>query len=339
MLSRNITSALSATGERKMNTVDVSIIIVNWNTKELLRNCISSIYDNAGSFNFEIIVVDNASSDGSVDMISSEFPQAELIRNIENRGFAAANNQGMLTSKGRYVLLLNSDTVILHDCIDKAVAFADSQKQASVVGCRVLNPDKTLQPTCFMFPSIPNMLLSSTYLYKLFPHNRFFGREQMTWWNRDDVRQVDVVTGCFMLVRREAIEQVGVMDERFFMYGEETDWCYRFKQAGWKVMFTPDCEIIHLGGQSTRNLRAETLIQLRVGILKFINKHHGRLKHKVACFFTILFFAVRLPVWFIVSTFGPEYKKQALVKLRAYVNGIRQIFFNPADSPLKKVTL
>ena len=223
-----------------MNQVDVSIVIVNWNTKKLLYDCLTSVYATTKEVSFEVIVIDNASRDGSVEMIKSDFPKVELIANTENRGFAAANNQGISIAVGRYILFLNSDTIVLSNAIDKVVAFTDLHEDAAVVGCRVLNPDVTLQPTCFMFPSILNMILSVSYLYKLFPGNRFFGRERMTWWSRDDERLVDVVTGCFMLVRHRAIEDVGIMDERFFMYGEETDWCYRFKQAGWKVMFTPE---------------------------------------------------------------------------------------------------
>lgn len=317
-----------------MNYPDVSIIIVNWNTKKLLRDCILSIYENTGGLNFEIIVVDNGSSDGSAEMVGREFAGVKLIANTENRGFASANNQAIAVAKSKYLLLLNSDTLILSCAIENAVAFADSHKKAAVVGCRVLNPDRTLQPTCFMFPSITNMLLSCSYLYKLFPRSRFFGREKMTWWNRNYDSPVDVVTGCFMLVRRRAVLEVGMMDESFFMYGEETDWCYRFRQAGWEVMFTANCEIIHYGGQSSQNIKGQTLIQLRLSILEFIKKHHGRLKHKIACLFTILFFTVRLPVLLAAGLFGKKHKKYALLKLRAYINGIGQIIFNSSNFPV-----
>ena len=180
-----------------MSIIDVSIIIVSWNTEEILRNCLKSVYEDGGDVAFEVIVIDNASSDGSAEMIRKNFPQVVLIENSENRGFAAANNQGITIAKGRYVLLLNSDTIVLDKAIEKTLSFADAHRESGIVGCRVLNPDKTLQPTCFMFPSVLNMLLSTTYLYKLFPKSRFFGRERMTWWDRSDTRQVDVATGCF----------------------------------------------------------------------------------------------------------------------------------------------
>jgi len=312
--------------------VDVSIIIVNWNTKQLLQDCLTSVYERAGEVDYEIIVVDNASTDGSAEMVKIDFRQVILIENTENRGFAAANNQGMAVAKGRYVLLLNSDTVVLDNVIANTVRFADENPQAAVTGCRVLNPDRTLQRTCFMFPSILNMLLSSTYLYKLFPKNRFFGREQMTWWDRSDVRKVDVVTGCFMLVRREAIEQVGVMDERFFMYGEETDWCYRFWKKGWTVMFTPVGQIIHFGGQSTAKRPVAMIVQLRLSILKFIRKHYGWPSYLIARFLVALFFAVRLPVWMAMAFMRPAVRGEAVIKMKAYSTGVVGALFGHVNS-------
>lgn len=312
--------------------MDVSIIIVNWNTKQLLRDCLTSVYERAGEVDYEIIVVDNASTDGSAEMVKIDFRQVILIENTENRGFAAANNQGMAVAKGRYVLLLNSDTVVLDNVIANTVRFADENPQVAVAGCRVLNPDRTLQRTCFMFPSILNMLLSSTYLYKLFPKNRFFGREQMTWWDRSDVRKVDVVTGCFMLVRREAIEQVGVMDERFFMYGEETDWCYRFWKKGWTVMFAPVGQIIHFGGQSTAKRPVAMIVQLRLSILKFIRKHYGWPSYLIARFLVALFFAVRLPVWMAMAFMRPAVRGEAVIKMKAYSTGVVGALFGHVNS-------
>ncbi|MBN2593271.1 MAG: glycosyltransferase family 2 protein [Sedimentisphaerales bacterium] len=302
--------------------MDVSIIIVSWNTKGLLRDCLSSVCENAGEIDYEIIVIDNASTDGSAEMVKNDFKQVILIENSENRGFAAANNQGMAIAKGRYVLLLNSDTVVLDDAIANTARFADENPQAAVIGCRVLNPDRTLQRTCFMFPSVLNMLLSSTYLYKLFPKSRFFGREQMTWWNRNDVRPVDVVTGCYMLVRREAIDQVGMMDERFFMYCEETDWCYRFREKGWMVMFAPVGQIIHFGGQSTAQKPVAMIVQLRLSILKFMKKHYSLPVYLFARLLVAMFFAVRLPVWLAKSLIQPAGSNEAAIKMKAYSTGV-----------------
>lgn len=301
--------------------MDITIVIVNWNTCDILRDCLCSIYTETKRLKFEITVIDNASSDDSVRMVKEKFPQVILIENSENRGFAAANNQGIAVAQGRYILLLNSDTVILDNAIAKTVKFADAHPEAGVVGSKVLNADRLLQPSCFMYPSILNMILSSSYLYKVFPNNKFFGRERMTWWKRDDITEVDVVRGCFMLVRSNAIERVGTMDERFFMYGEETDWCYRFKQAGWKVMFTPDAEIIHLGGASSQQMNPVMTLQLRGSILLFMRKHRGLLEYPFACFLVALFFLLRVPYWLILAITSNTDKNKCLQRARTYAIG------------------
>lgn len=312
--------------------LDISIIIVNWNTRDILRDCLESVYKQTKGIAFEVIVVDNASSDGSAAMVKAEFLQVILIENTDNKGFAAANNQGMRIAKGRYVLLLNSDTVVLDCAIPKTFVFAEKHPEAAVIGCKVLNPDHTLQPTCFMFPCLLNLCLSSTYLYKIFPRNRFFGRERMSWWNRDDVRQVDVVTGCFMLVRREAIDQVGMMDEDFFMYAEETDWCWRFKKAGWQNLFFPDAQIIHLGGQSSKQVRAKSLIQLRLGILQYFYKNRSYPCYVLSGLLISLFFLIRIPVWWIASL-TTNNRGDAKARCHAYVlawHNTLKALFSPA---------
>lgn len=317
--------------------MDVSVIIVNWNTCKVTCDCLRSIYAQTATSKSEVIVIDNASIDESVRMIKEKFLQVTLIENSENKGFAAANNQGIRIAQGRYILLLNSDTIVLDNAIGQVVSFADLHPESAVVGCKVLNPDGTLQRTCFMFPSLLNMLLSSTYLYKLFPRSKFFGREQMTWWDRDDVREVDVVTGCFMLVRREAIEQIGLMDERFFMYGEETDWCYRFRQAGWKAVFTPAAEIIHLGGQSSKQMAVEMALQLRGSILQFMRKHRSTLEYKIMCILTWLFFAVRVPVWFIKQLVNRGQRDYCRMRMNTYLVGMKRLVANGGEGLCSKI--
>src|SRR3990170_171519 len=295
--------------------MDVSIIIVSWNTRDILRNCLASVFRNILESSCEVIVIDNGSSDGSVGMVQKDFPQVILIKNKENKGFAAANNQGIRIATGRYILLLNSDTIVLGDAISKTIQFADSEPQAAVVGCQILNTDRTIQQSCFMFPSILNMLLAITYMYKIFPRSKYLGRERMTWWDHSDLREVDVLKGCFMLVRRESIEQIGVMDEQFFIYGEETDWCWRFKRAGWKCIFAPVGQIIHLGGQSTRMQAGPMLLQLRGSLLLFFKKNKSSVEYLIACLLTALFFGVRLPWWAILSLLKPA---QESIRSRCY---------------------
>lgn len=301
--------------------IDASIIIVNWNTKDILRDCLNSVIEQTKDIVYEIIVVDNASADGSAQMVRKEFPSVILIENSENLGFAAANNRGIKASKGRYILLLNSDTIILNNAIAQTLSFADNNQNAAAVACKVLNPDMSLQSTCFMFPSLLNMILSTSYLYKLLPKSKFFGRERMTWWGRDTVREVDAVTGCFMLVRRSAVEKVGLMDERFFVYGEETDWCRRFKQAGWKVLFTPDTEIIHYGKASSSQARSEMTLQLRAGILLFIKKHNNLLTYFLCRILTSLFFSLRIPYWLACAFFGRTGRAECVRTAGIYTRG------------------
>lgn len=302
--------------------IDVSIVIVGWNVRDLLRNCLDSVYKQTKGISFEVIYIDNASRDGSIEMVKDNFPETIIIANTTNKGFVKANNQGFEIAQGRYVLLLNSDTVILDNAIAKTITFADAHTEAAAVGCKILNPDKTLQPvTCFMFPSILNMLLSSTYLYKIFPRNKFFGRELMTWWDKNEVREVDVVTGCYMLVRSEAMKQVGVLDERYFIYAEETDWCYRFKERGWKVLFTPEPEIIHYGGQTTKKAAAKFRLQFSGSILIFMRLHRNIFSFLLARLIMAFFLFIRIPYWLAKAVVDKNSRKMSIETSQTYLLG------------------
>jgi GT2 family glycosyltransferase len=259
--------------------MDVSVIIVNWNTKKVLRDCLSSVCEQTKDLDYEIIVIDNASIDGSTEMVRDEFQQVILVENVENRGFAAANNQGIALAKGRYILLLNSDTIVCDNAIEKTVRYADSLPNAAVVGCQVLENSDTIQMTCFRFPSVAHIFLSASGLSKLFKRNKILGRERMLWWDRKSEREVDVVSGMFMLVRRDAIDEVGFMDEDYFLYFEETDWCYRFAKAGWKRMFWPGARIVHCngGGKSSDQASVRMFVQFQKSRCIFFKKHHGTL--------------------------------------------------------------
>lgn len=286
-------------------SLDVSVIIVNWNTREILRNCLRSIYEQTNHIRYEVIVVDNASSDGSAEMVREEFSQVVLIENAENRGFAAANNQGMAIAHGRYVLLLNSDTIVLDGAIQKTLIFADQQTDMAVVGCQVWENENEIQRTCFPFPSVKNMCFQATGLRRMFPRSRVFGRIDYGWWDRTTLMEVDVVGGMFMLVRREAIDQVGLMDEDYFVYAEETDWCFRFWKAGWRCVFTPNARIIHLdgGSKSADQISMKMFVQLQKSILIFYLKQRGRLSWRVAKAIYILSMLVRYVVFSALSFF------------------------------------
>jgi GT2 family glycosyltransferase len=260
-----------------MKGCDVSVIIVNWNTRDILRDCLRSVFDQTCELAFEVVVIDNASSDGSAAMVKSEFPQVILIENQDNRGFAAANNQGIALAKGRYVLLLNPDTIVLDQAVQKTIKYADQHPDIGVVGCQVHVDAETIQRTCMMFPSVLNLVIQKSGLARFFPRSRLWAREQMGWWDRKSERDVDVVSGMYMLVRRAAIDQVGLMDEDYFIYAEETDWCYRFKKAGWRCVFAPVARIIHRdgGGKSTAQISVKMFVQQQKSILIFHKKNLG----------------------------------------------------------------
>lgn len=308
--------------------MDVSIIVVAWNVQQLLEDCLKSVFEQTSGIDFEVIYVDNASEDNSVEMVKEKFPKVTIIENDENMGFIIANNQGIEVSKGQYVLLLNSDTIVLDNAIAKTVQFANQHTDAAVIGCKVLNPDMTLQRNCFMYPSALNMFLTSTYLYKIFPKNRFFGREHMTWWNFNEIREVETVCGCYSLVRKEAIDQVGMMDDTYFVYGDDPDWCYRFKEAGWKILFTPEPNIIHYGGLTTSQKSRIFRWQLHGSELIFVRLHQSSMSFPFARLFTALFLFMRVPYWLLEAMLGKENKSVAYETAVTYLIGGFYCLFN-----------
>lgn len=257
-----------------MKTPDLSIVIVEWNTIDLLRDCLRSVYDNCGGIDIEVIVVDNASVDGSPEMVEAEFPQVIQIRNTDNRGFAAANNQGFELCTGRHILLLNSDTYVLGNVLKQSVSYLDANPNVGAMGCRVLNPDRTMQRTCSMWPRLLDLFFMSSGLWKL-KRPRVFGRYQMTHWQRNTERDVEVISGCYLMLRRSVLEQVGPLDEDFFFFGEETDWCRRMRDAGWRLMFAPVGEIVHYGSASARKLNHRRDLMLTDATIRLHRKHGG----------------------------------------------------------------
>ncbi len=259
---------------------DLSVIIVNWNTRHVVGDCIESVLANLGSLDAEVIVVDNASDDGSAQMIAQDFPQVRLIANDDNRGFAAANNQGMRVAHGRYVLLLNPDTVVLDDVLERTVAWADVNPDAGVVGCQVLQDPDTIQRTCFRFPSPLGMGLWMSGAVACFPRSPIARWATYGSWQRETERNVDVVSGMFMLVRRVALQEIGPMDEGYFVFAEEADWCYRFRKAGWRCVFAPEGRILHLdgGGKSTEQASVKMYVQMQKGLLRFHRLHRSRVQ-------------------------------------------------------------
>jgi GT2 family glycosyltransferase len=230
-------------------TLDLSICIPTLQAKDLLRECLRSIYAQTRCA-FEIIVVDNASRDGTVEMLRAEFPAVRVIVNATNVGFAKAMNQALRVSQGRYALLLNNDTVVLSNALDRLVAFADAHAEIGICGPKILNRDGTLQKQCRRSYATPwDLFCYFSGLSTLFPHSPLFARYLMTYRDEDETHPADAISGACMLIRRAVLEQIGWLDERFFAYQEDTDYCLRAQRAGWRVYYYPEAQIIHYASQ------------------------------------------------------------------------------------------
>lgn len=291
----------------KISAPTLSIIIVNWNTREMLRECLESIFAHSDELILEVIVIDNASKDGSCDMVADDFASVRLIRNTRNTGFAAANNQGFALASGRHVLLLNSDTLVHGDVLKKSVEWLDAHPPVAAMGCRVLNTDGTVQKTCWMYPSLLNQILLTSGLSRL-SWPRFLGRYQMADWNRDVEREVEVISGCYLLVRKSVIDEIGPLDEAFFFFGEETDWCKRMRDAGWSLMFAPVGEITHHGGGSVSKLNDKRDVMLSEAIIRLHRKHSGYVAAMLVFLVIMLFNGSRAVCWSLANALAPNTK-------------------------------
>ena len=248
---------------------DVSVVVVTYDSIQWIERCLESVRG------YETIVVDHGSSDGTVELVRERFPQVRLIQE-ENVGLGAGSNAGMRVAAGDYFLLLNSDAWTVDDAVERLAGFADEHPEAAVVGPRLLNPDGSLQPSVRGFPTLWRLATEYLFLRKLAPRSRALNAFYGARFSHDEVREADFLMGACLLVRREAADTVGLFDEDFFMFSEETDWCYRFRQAGWKVLFFPGAEFVHVGGASTRQNWGPMFREQVRGHLRFLAKHRGR---------------------------------------------------------------
>jgi O-antigen biosynthesis protein len=254
--------------------LDLSIIIVNYNVKEFLQNLLHSISKSSAHLNYEIIIVDNASNDGSVEFIREKFPDVILIANEENLGFSRANNIGMKVAKGKYILLINPDTLVSEDTLGKMTDFFQQNPKVGLAGCKILNPDGTLQLACRRsFPGPWTSFCKVTGLSNLFPQSRLFAKYNLTFLDPDQSYEVDAISGSFMMFRKELYEKIGGLDENFFMYGEDLDFCYRTQKAGYKVFYVHSTQIIHYKGESTKRSGLDETKIFYNAMHLFVKKH------------------------------------------------------------------
>ncbi len=255
---------------------DVSVVMVNYNTLGLLRDSLGSLYRKHPNVSFEVWVVDNGSGDGSGQMVRERFPQVNLIQNRTNLGFAKAANKAIRKSRGEYVLLLNPDTSVLPNAIEELVKFMDGHPEAGAAGAKLLYPDGTLQPTCRAFPRYSLLFFGrESLLTKLFPENRFSRRYLLRDLDYSRIQEVDFVAGAAMIVRRGILDEVGLFDEDFFLFAEDTDLCYRIKKKGWKVYFVPQALIVHHLGASMKREKGKAIVQHNKSFYRFLCKHYS----------------------------------------------------------------
>lgn len=256
--------------------MDVSVIIVNYNVRQFLENTITSLSRALVGVKAEVFVVDNASDDGSVEMVRAKFPEVCLIPNKENLGFARANNQALKQATGKYLLLLNPDTIVQEDTIHVMLKFFKETPDAGLAGCKILNPDGTFQLPCRRSFPTPWVAFTKVFgLSALFPGSKLFGKYNLTYLSPDETYEVDAVSGSFMMITHEAYERVGGLDETFFMYGEDLDWCYRVNEAGFRVYYVHSTKIVHFKGESTRRSNFDEIRLFYDAMQLFVEKHFG----------------------------------------------------------------
>jgi GT2 family glycosyltransferase len=291
-------------------SADLSIIIVSWNTRELLRSCLESLDADLALHpcgKVETFVVDNASLDGSAALVRERFPQIHLIENRKNVGFARANNQALSLAQGRYVLLLNSDTIVKPGALVALLAFLDAHPQAGACGPRVLSPDGALQPSCYPILTPWREFGRLVFLDSLTSCATY----PLARWGGGSPRAVEVISGCALLLRRTALEQVGFLDERYFIYTEEMDLCYRLAQARWQAYWVPQAEIIHYGGASTHQAARAMYIQLYRSKAQFHLKVGGPVRARLFRVLLALAYTPRLAFSAVVGLRSPKWAERA----------------------------
>lgn len=263
--------------------IDASVVVISFNTRDLLRECLNTLAATSAGVSHEVIVVDNASRDDSAAMVAAEFPNAKLIRSDVNLGFGGANNLGFAEAAGRYVVLLNSDAFLAEGTLKKAIELMDANTEVGLAGAKLIGRDGSLQPSARMFPNVIQDFLILSGLSDRYPRSTFFGRADRTWADPNEAAEVDWVPGAFSIIRREALERLGFFDPRFFLYYEEVDLCKRIKQAAYSIWYWPELEVVHIGGESSKTIShlsmssagsQLTLWRMRSALL-YYRKHHG----------------------------------------------------------------
>jgi GT2 family glycosyltransferase len=294
----------------------VSVVIVVWNAKAYVLECLSSLRDCCAGAYAEVIVVDNASTDGSADLIAEMFPEFKLIRNSENLGFAKANNIGMQHSSGEYICLVNSDVKFMSDCISPVISYLESNPNVGMVGPKMLGDGMKAYRSTMRFPTVWNTFCRAVGLDIAFKGSRLFGGYLMSDFDHQTTAPVEVLAGWFWLVRWSAIQRVGMLDTDFFMYGEDMDWCYRFHQNGEGVVFFAEAEAFHYGGASSSAAPARFYLEQCRANWRYFRKHHGLLAQGGYLGMVALHHAIRFLSFSCAYFLSPAQRSEILLKLK-----------------------
>jgi len=316
--------------------IDLSICIVNWNTESVLRECLRSIYEQTHEISFEVIVVDNASEDGSLEMVRTFFPEVTLVANLENRGFAAANNQALLMGKGRYVFLLNPDTVVHDGALERMVRFMDRNPHAGATGCKLLNEDGTVQNSVRRFLTFRMALYNNTILGRVSCFKKLSGDYKMRGFSFSRVEEVDAAGGAALMIRRTVLDEVGLLDEGYFIFMEEMDLCRRIRARGHQIYYFPDAVITHLGGKSRRQNPKGMILIIQKSLIRYFTKFEGaRRTSHFKIFYKTLFLAEIVYGLFINVLYLAKYRtvrKNAEKARRKWVKIEESIYFLGKES-------
>ncbi|MCG6536761.1 MAG: glycosyltransferase family 2 protein, partial [Syntrophales bacterium LBB04] len=257
------------------------------------------------------------SSDGTAEAVRERYPTVRLIENRENLGFAAANNLGIVQARGKYICLINPDVELLDDCLGVLCRFMDENPNVGICGPKIMNSDGSIQHSCRVYPTLWNNLCFALGLHRLFPRSPLFGNELMSYFDHKKLREVDALSGCFMVVRRKAMEEVGLLDDTFFMYSEDVDWCKRFHDKGWKVVFNPVTKAMHYGGGSSANVSVSSSVEQEKAILQYWAKHHGVIDTTLIRVILLIKHALRMIPSAVAYVIKPGEKKQIIDRLNS----------------------
>ncbi|MCX6171125.1 MAG: glycosyltransferase family 2 protein [Ignavibacteriales bacterium] len=305
--------------------IDVSIVIINFNSFSLLDNCLQSLFAETRGVTFEVITVDNGSTEKGIDEIVKKYPTVKFIKNQKSVGFAAANNQGFTIAGGKYILMLNDDVIFIEDAITKVIDFSKTKNDKAIIGCKLLNEDKSYQISIVDFDSLPNLFGENLFLYKLFPVNKYLSKYHQNYTNQNFPVEVDAVKGAFLFMDREILKRLGGLDERFHFYYEETDFCYRWKNLGGKVYYYPGAEIVHIGGASTDSNLWFKYSNQHISKIQFFQKHFHGMKLILALILHELGLILRVPLYIVSGLL-----KADSTLIRKAVCYFRSIFLFPS---------